>query len=180
MDGKPFYAYVTIRASKHNEYESGIDPKIATAPNWWPKLDADARIGIFDEELFCDMASFAFDDFAKSAGGDTVPRHDACLALAIKEFCDAEADICRRSNAAQLVAKALCTQVCIGWQKIDGEVSSEKLAIFKDGEKVLIDMKPIDLSSLLEELQQWHNAQSRRRTLHEIRKTRRLWHAFGP
>lgn len=98
----------------------------------------------------------------------------------IKEFCDAEADICRRSDAAQLVAKALCTQVCIGWQKIDGEASSEKLAIFKDGEKVLIDMKPIDLSSLLEELQQWHNAQSRKRTLREIRKTQRLWHAFGP
>lgn len=149
VNGEPYYVYVAIEARKIQGYEADVDPEIAHAPNWWPKLASDARVGVFDEELFCDMASFAFDDFVAAAGNDCVTRKNAYLALAIKEFCDVEACISEEFEAAQLVAEALCTQACIGWQKIDREVSSEKLVVFKGSEKVLVDMAPCDLKSLL-------------------------------
>lgn len=149
VDGKPYYACVTIQARKMQGYESDVDPEIAHAPNWWPKLTSDARAGIFDEELFRDMASFAFEDFVAAADDDSVTRKNAYLALAIKEFCDVEANISEEFEAAQLLAEALCTQACIGWQKIDEEVSGEKLVVFKDSEKVLVGMAPVDLTPLL-------------------------------
>ena len=99
--------------------------------------------------MFRDMASFAFDDLVKGAEEDSVSRRDAYLALAIKEFADVKADIGKTFEAAQLIAKSLCTQACIGWQSIDGEVSTDKLVVFKGGEKVLVDMAPVDMTPLL-------------------------------
>lgn len=114
VDGKPRFVQVQVQARKSNGYESGVDREIVGSVQWWPQLAADARKGAFDEEVFCDMVSFAFDDLVKSAKEDAVSRRDAYLALAIKEFADVEAEIGEAFDAAQLIAKSLCTQACIG------------------------------------------------------------------
>ena len=125
VDGKPRYVQVQVQARKSNGYESGVDREIVGSVQWWPQLAADARKGVFDEEVFCDMASFAFDYLVKSAKEDAVSRRDAYLALAIKEFADVEAEIGEAFDAAQLIAKSLCTQACVGWQEVDGEISAD-------------------------------------------------------
>jgi len=149
VDGRPRYVQVQVQARKSSGYESGVDREIVGSVQWWPQLAADARRGVFDEEVFCDMTSFAFDDLVKSAKEDAVSRRNAYLALAIKEFADVEAEIGEAFDAAQLIAKSLCTQACIGWQRVDGEISADKLVVFKGGERVLVDMAPVDMASLL-------------------------------
>lgn len=131
-------------------YELGFEGNIADETELWPELVREAKNGIFDEELFCDMADFAFEKLIAGAERDAISRRDAYLARAIKEFADVDADICEGFAAAQLVAEALSAQACGGWQRIDGEIPTNQLVVFKDGKKVLVDMAPVDLAPLMD------------------------------
>ena len=127
------------------------ESEVRWAANWWPVLIDGAREGILDLELFDDMASFAFDDFVKEALEDCVSRVNAYQAFAIKEFADVKVEGDELLIAARLVAEALSTQACAGWQLIDGKVSSDKLVVYTpSGERVIISMHPIDFTPLLE------------------------------
>lgn len=130
-------------------HETGFAEEVALGLELWPELVKDARSGTFDESLFLDMASFAFEKLIEGADEETVSRRDAYLAHVIKEFADVDAEICEEFAAAQLVAEALSVQACGGWQRIDGEVLTDMLAVFKDDKWVLVNMCPCDLTPLL-------------------------------
>lgn len=142
------FDFLVMRAER---YELGIDREIQSATRWWPLLIADAKKGLLELELFEDMATFAFDDFAKEALENRISRFNAYQALAIKEFADVRVDGDEFLTAAQLVAESLCTQTCAGWQLIDGKVSPNELVVYMpSGEKTIIGMHPMDLTPLLE------------------------------
>lgn len=140
---------VTMYTKIATGYELGFEGNIAHETELWPELVREAKNGFFDEDLFLDMASFAFEKLIAGAEGDTISRRDAYLARTIKEFADVDAGICEEFVAAQLVAEALSAQACGGWQKVDGEIPTDKLVVFKDGKRILVDMAPCDLSSLM-------------------------------
>jgi len=140
---------VTMYMKVMTGYELGFEGDIANETELWPELVREAKNGTFDEDLFLDMAGFAFEKLIVGVGGDTISRRDAYLARAIKEFADVDADICEEFAAAQLVAEALSAQACGGWQRVDGEIPTDKLVVFKGGKKVLVDMAPVDLAPLM-------------------------------
>lgn len=147
----PHIVDVTLYSHVIKGYETGFDSEVAFGVQLWPDLTREAQNGAFDEGLFLDMATFAFEKLVKGACAESISRKDAYLALAIREFADVDVVICEEFAAAQLVAEALCSQACGGWQKIDGEVLYDKLVVFNDaGEKVLVNMSPCDLGALLE------------------------------
>lgn len=147
----PHIVDVTMYTHVVKGYEVGFESEVAFGVDLWPELVRGARNGAFDEGLFLDMASFAFEDLVKGASGETVSRKDAYLAHVIKEFADVDADISGEFAAAQLVAEALSAQACSGWQRVDGEVPDDKLVVFNEaGDRILVDMAPCDLSPLLD------------------------------
>lgn len=140
---------VSMYSHVASEYELGFDTEIVSNAISWIHLLDEAHAGHFDEELFCDAASFAFEKLVEGANGEVVSRRDAYLALKIKEFATFGARGSEEFAAAQLVAEALSAQACGGWQTIDEDVSTDKLVVFKGGEKILVDMRPCNLTPLL-------------------------------
>ena len=152
--GKEGFDSKTIDISMYSHvassYERGFgDDVVSATVQWWHILD-EAHAGHFDEELFCDAATFAFEKLIENANEESVSRRDAYLALKIGEFATIGAEGSEEFAAAQLVAEALSAQACGGWQEVDGEVPADKLVVYKNGEHVLVNMKPCDLMPLLE------------------------------
>ena len=146
---KPHTIDISMYAHAADEYEQGFNHEVFSGAVHWAQLLDRTRNGVFDEELFRDAISFAFEDLVKGADAETVSRRGAYLALKIREFASIGAEDSEEFAAAQLVAEALSAQACGGWQKVDGEVLTDKLVVYKDGERVLVDMKPCSLSALL-------------------------------
>ena len=141
---------VSMYSHVASEYELGFNADVVSNAISWIQLLDEAHAGRFDEELFCDAASFAFEKLVEGANGEVISRRDAYLALKIKEFATLGAKGSEEFAAAQLVAEALSTQACGGWQTIDEYISTDKLVVFKTGKKILVDMKPCDLAPLLD------------------------------
>lgn len=147
---EPHIIDVSLYSHVASGYEQGFDVEIFSGVLNWNWLIDEAHAGRFDEELFCDAATFAFEKLIEGANEKHVSRHDAYLALKINEFAALGAEGSEKFAAAQLVAEALSVQACGGWQRIDEEVLADKLVVFKVGNKVLVDMNPCDLTPLLD------------------------------
>lgn len=132
-----------------NMYERGFDAETLSSTVIWSRLLDEAYAGCFDVDTFCDAASFAFEKLIEGANEKAVSRRDAYLALKIGEFAALGAGGGETFAAAQRIAEALSSQACGGWQKVDEEVLTDRLAVFKDGEWILVDMRPCDLTPLL-------------------------------
>ena len=147
-EGRSLSIEVTVSVSRIGRYERALES--FSHVGWWRDLIRLAERGQFDDELFGDMAGFAFRDFKAHAEEGAVPRELVYLAFAMKEFAELEAEVSDEFEAAQMVAEAIYKQGCYGWQRVDGEILKHQLVVLVGEEdRVLVNMRPVDLSPLL-------------------------------
>lgn len=147
-DGRKLCIEVTMSVSEIGRYERALERY--SNEGWWRDLIRLAKQGQFDDELFRDMAGFAFRDFKAHAEKDAVPRELVYLAFAMKEFAELEAGVSDEFKAAQMVAEAIYKQGCYGWQRVDGKILKHQLVVLVGEEdRILVNMRTIDLSPLL-------------------------------
>ncbi len=139
---------VTITVSDIGRYERKLESY--SHEGWWQDLIRLAKQGQFDEELFEDMAGFAFRDFKANAEKDSVPRELVFLAFAMKEFAELDVEISEKFKAAQIATEAIYKQGCFGWQRVDGKILKHQLIVLiGEDDRVLVNMRHIDLSPLM-------------------------------
>ena len=119
----------------------------------WIYLISAAQEGYYDEDTFIDAADFSFEDYVKEAKEGVLTRGSAYQALFIRMYAALDVSISPEFKASQLVAEALCAQVCAGWNKIDGEILDDKLEVCDlDGNYWVIDMCPAGMTPIVEHL----------------------------
>ena len=148
-EGRKLGIEITMSANRIGRYERELERY--NHKGWWRDLIRLAERGQFDDELFRDMASFAFVDFKAHAEEGAVPRGLVYLAFAMKEFAEMEAEVSDEFKAAQMVAEAIYKQGCYGWQRVDGEILRHQLVVLVGEEgRVLVNMRTVDLAPLME------------------------------